>query len=254
MGHGTLVTILGAEPARLRSGPGGRPSTADDLIRVVDAAVREVLAGLRPVARSRPESDAQVFPERLLSLRHAEALPEGTRRLRIGAGTVVTPLARDHLKRRGVLIQLGLPASARLEHSGEWAFGMAVEGETGTIQALRRSLLEDPSAWRELPAGLIPAVEWLLDAPGRGVLLIASEPALTVWRACQVRGIRAATAHEPTEVHSSSRGLGVNLLVVDPVGKSISWIRQLALAFRRGGAPRPPADLFAEELRCESPR
>jgi hypothetical protein len=37
----------------------------------------------------------------------------------------------------------------------------------------------------------------------------------------------------------------MNLLVVEPAGKSISWMRQLAKAFRSAGAPRVPDFLLA---------
>ena len=39
----------------------------------------------------------------------------------------------------------------------------------------------------------------------------------------------------------------MNLLVVEPAGKSISWIRQLASAFRVAGAPRAPEALRVED-------
>ena len=37
--------------------------------------------------------------------------------------------------------------------------------------------------------------------------------------------------------------LGVNLLVVEPAGKSISWMKQLGTAFRLAGAPAVPQAL-----------
>ena len=61
------------------------------------------------------------------------------------------------------------------------------------------------------------------------------------WRSggpARCAGVRAASAAEPAEVRRAVTGLGVNLLVVEPAGKSISWMRQLATAFRRSRAPR----------------
>jgi len=261
MGYGSnLVTLPGANTAdaRFRIPDGPR---ADDPIRLVDAAVRAVLDEFR-VAPRRPrlgspigrDRDVHVCLDRLFSLRHAETLSSGIRTLRIGPGTVVTPLARDHLRRQGIAVLVGLPESARIEQAGEWALSIEVPTETGAVHALRRALAQDPRTWYELPSGLAGAVEWLLGDSRRGVLLIATEPALTLWKACQVPGIRAATAHEPAEVHAASRSLGINLLVVDPTGKSISWVRQLAVAFRQGGAPRPPEFLLEEDWPCGSPR
>jgi hypothetical protein len=74
---------------------------------------------------------------------------------------------------------------------------------------------------------------------------ITEQGALTVWRACRVEGVRAATADEPSAVHRAVNGLGMNLMVMEPAGKSISWMRQLAAAFRAAGAPRAPEFLMA---------
>ncbi len=261
MGYGTnLVSLLGADTAdaRFRIPDGPR---AEDPIRLVDVAVRAVLDEFRlassrqyPGTRVRPDGEVHVCLDKLYLLRHAETLPSGIRTLRIGPGTVVTPLARDHLRRRGIAVLVGLPESARIEQAGEWAFSIGEKAESGAVHALRRALAEDPRAWYELPSGLAESVDWLLGDPRRGALFITTEPAIAVWKACQVPGIRSATVHEPAEVHSASGTLGINLLVVNPTGKSISWVRQLAVAFRQGGAPRAPDLLVEEDLRCGSPR
>ncbi len=244
MGHAaTGLEVRGVEtgPARSLRTPARAPDR-DDPIRIVNEAVRAVLAGLAVVGRQRREPDEQVFVDKLFSVRHAEGLPPGTRVVRVGPGTVVTPLARDLLRRQGITIRLGGPgeeASSR----GEWAF--AIESEGGTVQALRRGLLDDPRPWIELEPSLDLVSSWLVEGTGRGAMWITGEGALTVWKSCQLAGIRAASAAEPSEVHRAVKGLGMNLLVVEPAGKSISWMRQLATAFRAAGAPRVPEFLLA---------
>ncbi len=78
-------------------------------------------------------------------------------------------------------------------------------------------------------------------------MFITSETALAVWKSCQITGVRAASAAEPGEVYRAVQSLGMNLLVVEPAGKSISWIKQLASAFRVSGAPRAPEALRVED-------
>src|SRR3954464_12509187 len=75
------------------------------LIAEVEAAVRSVLAtqGGGPGAERRT-AEGEVFAERLFAVRHAEALSALTRAVQVAPGTVVTPLARDLLKKRGVAI------------------------------------------------------------------------------------------------------------------------------------------------------
>ncbi len=78
-------------------------------------------------------------------------------------------------------------------------------------------------------------------------MFITFDAAVTVWRACQVRGVRAAAAVEPGDVYRAARTLGLNMLVIEPSGKSISWMRQMGSAYRQAGAPRVPAALREDQ-------
>jgi hypothetical protein len=221
-------------------------------IKKVDEAVRAVLAELKPKgpSRSRKESVCQVVVDRLFSLRHAEALTPGTRIVQLGPSTVVTPLARDLLKQKGITIRLDGPRESLASPCGEWAVSIAADSELlGTVKALRRALLEEPRAWIEFEPSLDFLTNWLAEGKGRGAMFITSEAALAVWQSCQVTGVRAASTAEPAEVHRAVQSLGMNLLVVEPAGKSISWIKQLAGAFRASGAPRAPEFLHLEDRR-----
>ncbi len=230
------------------------PERAFDLadpIKKVDEAVRAVLAELKlkGPSCSRKEFDCQVVVDRLFSLRHAEALPPGTRIVQLGPSTVVTPLARDLLKRQGITIRLGGLGESMNSARGEWAFSIAADSELlGTVKALRRALLDEPGAWIELEPSLDFLANWLVDGKGRGAMFITAETALAVWKACQIGGVRAASAAEPGEVQRAVQSLGMNLLVVEPAGKPLSWIKQLAGAFRISGAPRAPETLRVENL------
>jgi hypothetical protein len=218
-----------------------------DPIQKVDEAVRAVLAELQGTTRSRKEPDCQVFVDRLFSVRQAEALPPGTRVVQLGPATVVTPLARDLLKRRGITIRLGGAGESLAAARGEWAFSIATGSELGMVSALRRALLADPRAWIEFEPSLDLVAKWLVDVKGRGAMFITSEAALAVWKSCRITGVRAASATEPSEVYRAIETLGINLLVIEPAGKSISWMKQLAGAFRFAGAPRAPEYLLAED-------
>ena len=158
--------------------------------------------------------------------------------IRVAVGTVVTPLARDLLKKKNVAVRLVGAAEIAASARGEWAF--AVDGGPGWLDALRRSMLDGTGPWRELEPSVDSAVAWLGTGEGRGVLLVTADGATAVWRACQSPGVRAAFAGEPADVRRATETLGATLIVVEPMGKSIAWIKQLATAFRRAGAPRDP--------------
>ena len=94
-----------------------------------------------------------VFVERLFSLRHAEAIGD-VGEVRLLSGSVVTPLAKDLLRRRKIAVRFVSGREAVLARSrslGEWGF--AIESRSGHVEALRRLLLDDwvevaPTRWR----------------------------------------------------------------------------------------------------------
>lgn len=216
-----------------------------EIARVLDA-VRWVLAG---ASRSKP-TQPSVFPERLLALRHVEGLGAGARELCVAPGTVVTPLARDELKRRGITVRwISRHDVEAVSRRGEWAF--VIEGEGGVLSALRRTWLDGPETWREL-AALADAVRWVAESDERGVLVVTEQAAVAVWRANQVPGVRAASAESSAAVDRAVRGLGMNLLAVEPEGKPLPLLKQLAATFRSAGAPRVPDALIEEVAPCVS--
>jgi hypothetical protein len=206
----------------------------------VDAAVRAVLAELgRGARRAVHRPDVEPFAGRLLSLRNVEEMPAGTREVRIAPGTVITPLAHDLLKRRGIGVRLVAEGPLRRgEDAGEWGF--AIEGDSGMAAAVRRVLLEETQSWREIGADVIEAARWVAECRGRGAAVFTPEASVATWRACQVGGVRAASASEAVAVARAVRHLGANLLVIEPAGQSLYSLRHLCATFRRSGAPAPP--------------
>ena len=152
-------------------------------------------------------------------------------------GTVVTPLARDHLKRRGIALRLVSEARTNgTRDRGEWGF--AIESESGLMTALRRAFLDGPEGWVEVEGIPGAAARWVGDGPSRGALLVTDEASVAVWRPAGSPGVRAAAVADVDAVARAIRRLGANLLVVEPAGKSISLLKQLGQILRRGGPPR----------------
>lgn len=213
-------------------------STAID----VDAVVRAVLAEL---ARrdGRPEEsrdEARVFAGKLLGQAQVEAWDGTVKEIRIARGTVVTPLALDLMKRRGISVKYaanGEAATGKAKGTGEWAF--AIEGPaSGKAEALRRALLD---AWSEVAADV--ASDWVASGTDRGALVLTPEASVAAWRANRIEGIRAASASDVDSVSRAVRHLGVNVLVIEPATHSIPSMRAMAETFRRGGPPAPPGGL-----------
>ena len=218
----------------------------------VNAAVLAVLAEWsRPLGRggngraptrNGHHHQPEVFADRLLGVRQAEGLGDRGE-VRVLPGTVVTPLARDLLKRRGVVVRVvsGREAVAvRTQHQGEWGFAVESARHPGLASALRRHWLE--AAWYEVADG-VEAARWVVEDEGRGALVVADEASTATWRANRVEGIRAATVGDVDSTVRAVRHLGANLLVVEPATRSIHLLQQIGTRFQAGGAPFAPDEL-----------
>lgn len=203
-------------------------------VEQVDDAVRAVLGGLR--RHSGGQVWERQFAAKLLSLKHAVALDATVRTLVVGPRTVITPLASEELKRRRIDVRMGTSCN---RPPGE--FGFAIDVESGVTASLRRELLAHTPTWVELPDG---PVEWVSGTTLRGALWIVGEASVATWTANQTKHVRAATIVDVEAVARAARALGVNLLVIEAAGRSISELKQLAAAFRAAGAPTPPESIL----------
>jgi hypothetical protein len=205
-------------------------------IQDVEEAVRWVLGGRNGAAKP-GRAEPEIFTGRLFSLRHAEARSRQSRVVQVVSGTVVTPLARDFLKREGIELRFVSRAEGGSGGDvGQWAF--AIEVESGLMDTLRRALLDSAAPWIELDPTSKAAATWVSEAPTRGSFLLTEDASVAVWRACRFPNVRPAAAHDVDGVNRAIRALGLNLLVVEPRGKSISELKEMGAAFRRGRAPR----------------
>ena len=175
----------------------------------------------------------------MLGQSQVEAFGPEIKEIRVAPGTVVTPLALDLMKRRGIALQYAAngESSIQAKETGTWAF--AIEGPaSGKAEAIRRALLD---AWAEVAAP--EASGWVVSGTDRGALLLTPEASVAAWRANRVEGVRAASACDVDAVSRAVKSLGVNVLVIEPASHSIASVRAMAETFRRGGSPTLPEGL-----------
>lgn len=222
----------------------------------VEEAVRAVLAEFGRARSQATVRSTTVFPGKLLAQRHVEELAPGTGTLQVAPGTVITPLARDLLKKRRVEVRWIHQRAA----AAAGTFGFAIESTTGLAMPLRRLLLTSDVRWEEVEPDSMS--DWLLNGPDRGLALLTERPALRVWEACRRPGVRAAAVSETTGLAHAIEQIGLNLLVAGPSGQSPYSLKGLFEAFRRAGAPRSvdhedrrsdrAGDLFASPSQLET--
>ncbi|CAN5876205.1 hypothetical protein BH23PLA1_BH23PLA1_01960 [soil metagenome] len=220
-----------------------RQATPEQVDATIWAVLREFgWAGGTVCAEVVEQGD--IFSGRLLALRHIETLGQETREIRIAPGTVVTPLARDLLKRLKIRLRLVSDADVlRQRREGEWGF--AIEDTSGTSGVLRRALLSDPEAWREVGNRAIDAARWVAESTDRGAVVFTPEASLACWLAARIEGVRSAAPADADAVARAVRHLGANLLVFESSRHSLHSLKHECRVFRRNGAPTPPEGLEA---------
>lgn len=203
----------------------------------VDRAVKAALAAQRPVDRTEPHS-VWTFAGRLLSARVLESIPSTVVELSIGPETVLTPMARDQIKRRKICLKwLGRVEARQQNGLGEWGF--SVDSKSWSMTMLRRMLLMTDD-WLDLGDDPQAAALWVAEGQGRGAALLTDQQALAVWQANATNGVRAAAISDADGITRAVSSLGPNLLVIDPLGKSVHELKHLAETFRKTGAPVLP--------------
>src|SRR5262249_6331601 len=108
-------------------------------IAQVDLAVKATLAEFGRARMASSPRSGRVFPGRLLSQRHVEELADPVGTLQVAPGTVITPLARDLLKRRR--IEVRWVHRDAVAPAGTFAF--AIESSSALVTPLRRALLTE---------------------------------------------------------------------------------------------------------------
>ncbi|GIW87057.1 MAG: hypothetical protein KatS3mg108_1381 [Isosphaeraceae bacterium] len=203
------------------------PSAAE-----VDAVVRAVLTGRAGGAGLDRDSSIYGFAGRVLTLRVVSGLPETIRQVVVGCETVVTPMARDALRQRGVVVSIesgpAVPAGV------EWA--LASDGDSPRFEAYRRAVLGGPGAWRHFGPDLDRAVAWWTASGARAGVVLSACAAGTVWRLHRFARIRAAQVHD-AESLGRAGPFQPNVVVVEPAATSLAEWRHLVGRFQRSFMP-----------------
>lgn len=164
-------------------------------------------------------------------------------RLQIAAHAVLTPSARDWLKAHGVIWQRSSRTAAGSPASGtRWLL-------VGTMTAATRSLVhllprEFPEwSWQPCsePRQLVEAaVQRLSTGSAEWVVAVSAQAAAVACRTNRQSAVRAAVVSQAAEVPQLVAAMGVNLVVIDPQGKSFVELRNVLRACAASAPPRCP--------------
>lgn len=186
----------------------------------------------------------------------------GQRELSLTSRALLTPLAVDELRARGIRITrqevaVGGGAGNTASAWGYWqekpdslvASAVAGLGREGLTVALL-------PAGGNSPAAAVRSVAAWLDKKNHGSVLFGADAALLVLLANKVPGLRAAAVTSALHTARALTTVGANVLVVEMPGRTYFEVRQILRTAVSRGAPACPPELakMVQELEAHAHR
>lgn len=189
------------------------------------------------------------WTDRVLSADDLRRHLNGHREIQVGGGTIITPLALEELRSRGVRLARGAQPGAMASTCPSGSWGHAQEKDDPLVAAAVKSLRGEGVVLNQLkPPGAHPAL-WarglaeIVVAEGYlGAVAICGDAALVACVANKVAGIRAAAVAGKWQAEKALASLGANLLVVEMPGRTVHEVRQILKA-AAGHRPNCPPTL-----------
>ena len=191
---------------------------------------------------SRDDGQVLCWPRRVLSADDLRRHLNGQRELQLLPRTIITPLAADELKARGVRVSWqDAAANGAKAAAGTWGYAQerpdalvdsgvrALERDGLRFAALRLSTPASPAWPKEIAATLVRS-----EHPG--VVAFCTDAGLVCCVANKLSGVRAVPIANVAQATRARANLGANLLAIELPGPTFFELRQIVRAACKGGA------------------
>lgn len=203
----------------------------------------------------RADASVHLFPGSLVLERHVYDMPMGTRELAISPKTVVTPLAREILKKKGVSLRwvgAGGMVGMSQKAAGQWAvLRMSADAQAQAVESLLVGRTGE--GWDVAGPALNDAASWTIENSERHLAVLAEVACVAVWRLNQA-GIRAAEVRSALDVERVVQHFAPQSLVVEPSKLPIHEVKQIFQTWRRMGVVAVPPELAGQSIGQEATR
>ena len=217
----------------------------------VDRLVREVLARLHESAgqEERPDGSCERcaqesvgrtlrIEDKVISQRSLEGRLSNIEAIEVPPGGVITPAARDYLREHETAIRSAKSCDCEAGSAG--ALLVAVVGTRTRMEPLSSAIESLGIAVRRIDGDdMIQVVDKIIDAivcEPLAAVLCTDQPEVAACLANRHPKVRAAQVTDAASLHRATEELGANLLIVDPLQRSIPSLARLIERF----AAAPP--------------
>lgn len=222
---------------------------------LIDQIVSNVLAQLQP-APVRPAIDAPkpavpAVVELTAPVITADLLAEmvlAGQPLKIARRSVVTPSARDWLNSRKItwsrIDKNKNTGTSETKATGHGRWQLIVQTVTPNVRSLQEAMKRQPEGWAMDLAGqpleaAAQAIKAIGTAEYDGVAVISEYAEIIACRGNRNERVRAAVITDRNQLELTSRHLGVNLVCINPHGRTFIELRNLLRDCGKS-KPKPP--------------
>jgi hypothetical protein len=175
-------------------------------------------------------------------------LSAAVRSVLVRRGAVITPAARDLLRDKKVAL-VWRTSPAPTAGKTEILLGVAntrFRADELVATLVRQAITVQRSTTSSL-FDLIAEMAKELVGDQKLAILLTEDVAAAICLANRNFGVRAAAANDGKAVAAAVRSVGANLLIVDPVGRSLFQLKEIARRFVAGG-PRQCPEIWRGRL------
>lgn len=191
--------------------------------------------------------DVLVWTGRVFSADDLRRHWQGQKELILPTRTILTPLAVDDLKSKGIKVQRQDTKADAKAAAASWRWTQ--DKPDAIVAAALASLAREkiaPAAW-SLPTGkpwLQALLEGLKKSTAGGSLVFCGDPALVACLANKLAGVRAANVNNVAAAGQALKSLGANVLAIESPGRTFFELRQMIKA-AWGTVPACPPEVTA---------
>jgi len=204
--------------------------------------------GTSAPAPGTPSGDV-ILQARVITLSELDGRLASARRLVVPAGAVVTPAARDELRRRNIMLDFAAPPNG--ERGDALRLVTYIVDRRFEPAPLASALQKSGIVLRPQRSDCLirstDALAAAVNEPHALGLLVTRHTAAGLCLANRHAGVRAIYACSPLGVAAGAEAVGANVLVANAAAPFFE-LRQMVAAFCRGGV-KPCPDVFREKLR-----
>lgn len=192
---------------------------------------------------------------KVLSAEDVRTQVNGHREIMVSRVTIVTPLAVDDLRARGVRLIRGDVVKPE-KQAAPTAWGYAQDRPNATVQSAMQAAAREGMIFKELnasgepcsPAWAKALAECVTRGECHGGVVFCYDPGLVCCVGNKLPGLRAANVSSVAQTAKAVLTLGVNLVAVEMPGRTFFELRQIlrTLCTASSGCPQALASTLQE--------